>query len=51
MERIQVDWSRYVDEDEEDQVDPDVAGDGGFGPICLRAVALLASATARACGP
>lgn len=29
LERIQVDWSRYVDEDEEDQIGAD--GGGGFG--------------------
>ena len=34
LERIQVDWARYVDEDEEDQVDSDLAGDGGFGSLC-----------------
>jgi hypothetical protein len=33
LQRIQVDWARYVDEDEEDQIDPDSAG-GGFGPPC-----------------
>ncbi|MDA8532012.1 hypothetical protein N9K45_00135 [bacterium] len=33
LQRIQVDWARYVDEDEEDQIDPDSAG-SGFGPPC-----------------
>lgn len=32
LQRIQVDWARYVDEDEEDQIE--LAGGSGFGPLC-----------------
>lgn len=32
LQRIQVDWARYADEDEEDQIE--LAGGSGFGPLC-----------------